>query len=574
MALRLAPLPSASSSNGPNLAISRCRPFSANHHRPLRFPCPRAAPRLQVDKAPAPAKWAASASSPGEEAETAALPYLHVQQHASSSSPHSHGRSPLLESLEETFRNSPNGAVSSRWREYHGCSNWAGLLEPLDPDLRAEIIKYGDLCQLTYDAFDHEKRDCLHEEHELLERAGLTWAGYTVTMYIYASSDVHMLPKWLENCTSNHGQHESSWIGFIAVATDEKEIARLGRHDIVVVWRGTVTRLEWLENIDGTMIEPLGISNASHAKTVAGHFNVGVERGFHTLYTARNVDAPHGHASACNQVRDEVARLVHLYKGQENQMSITMTGHSLGGALALLAAYDVSLNCIEKDIPISVISFAAPRVGNEAFKVQLEELGVNVLRIVNHNDMVPKVPGIFVHEASATHIPANVISGAGSHGHNLAWNTYVHVGVELLLDNHFSPFLKKSFSIVDTHNLEVYLHLVDGYWSVDVPFVGLVCRDHHQTPSRVGEQEVMYNPHQLEKLRFCMRLMKRDVTLVNKTTSLLLDELHVEAKWQERKLPKPSLRLSPPTISTLFTTNRSSHFAHELLHRLTTATNL
>ncbi|MCO5565036.1 hypothetical protein L7F22_018706 [Adiantum nelumboides] len=570
MALSLASQPSAPSSfNGPNLATSGCRPCSAFHRRPLSVSCARVTPCLQVNVR---ARCVASAASfpPSPAAAAEALPHLHLEQPAASESPHGRRLHPaLLESLEETLRNSPTGDLAHRWREYHGSNNWAGLLEPLDPDLRAEIIKYGDLAQLTYDAFDHAKRDCFHEEHELLRKAGLMCSGYTVTKYIYASSDVHMLPKWLENRAGVHGQHESSWIGFIAVATDKKEIARLGRRDIVVVWRGTVTRLEWLENIDGTMIEPLGIFGESHKSTTL-HHRVGIERGFYTLYTSCNVDAPHGQVNASKQVRDEVTRLVDLYKGQNNQISITITGHSLGGALALLAAYDVRSNCVGEDVLVSVISFGAPRVGNEAFRLQLGELGVKVLRIVNIHDMVPKVPGILVHEPLSTHdhANANAQSKANLHGHNLAWNTYVHVGVGLLLDTHFSPFLKKPVNVVDSHNLEVYLHLVDGYRCANVPFVGIHSKDDHHATFTLGEKQVMYNPHQRDQIYYCMRFMKRDVTLVNKTTSILLDELHVEARWQEKKLPKPSPKIPPSTIPTQYTTHISTHFMHELLHRV------
>ena len=46
-----------------------------------------------------------------------------------------------------------------------------------------------------------------------------------------------------------------------------------------------------------------------------------------------------------------------------------MTGHSLGGALAKLAAYDIAVAA--RDLPIKVhvanYTFGAPRVGNHAF---------------------------------------------------------------------------------------------------------------------------------------------------------------------------------------------------------------
>lgn len=324
----------------------------------------------------------------------------------------------------------------------------------------------------------------------------------------------------------------------------------------MVAWRGTVTRLEWLEDLDGALITPASVDSTA----------VAVERGFWTLYTSSKDDGPHGKQSAAQQVREELLRLIEQYsRAEKRQLSITMTGHSLGGALALLSAFHVASCGVNKSagatIPVSVISFAAPRVGNEAFKHRLEEAGVKALRVVNANDVVPKVPGIFLHHdhpASSDVVEHATEAGlfhfhVGAQHEDGDWKAYAHVGVELRLDNRHSPFLK-SANPVDSHNLELYLHLVDGYRSANEPFIGQ--HDH-------------YHPNHLQ---LCMGLMKRDVVLVNKTSGLLLDELQVPARWQARNLRRPTLRLSSTTTPR---SNSSHHAVPDLiLRRLTGATDL
>jgi hypothetical protein len=46
--------------------------------------------------------------------------------------------------------------VATRWRELHGSNYWEGLLDPLDADLRSELIRYGEFAQVAYDSFDHD----------------------------------------------------------------------------------------------------------------------------------------------------------------------------------------------------------------------------------------------------------------------------------------------------------------------------------------------------------------------------------------------------------------------------------
>lgn len=48
--------------------------------------------------------------------------------------------------------------IAPRWRELHGSNDWKGLLQPLDEDLRAEIIRYGEFTEVTYDSFDSNPR--------------------------------------------------------------------------------------------------------------------------------------------------------------------------------------------------------------------------------------------------------------------------------------------------------------------------------------------------------------------------------------------------------------------------------
>lgn len=70
---------------------------------------------------------------------------------------------------------------------------------------------------------------------------------------------------------------------------------------------------------------------------------------------------------------------------------IVLTGHSLGGAMAQLFAYEI----INEKLPIEVshvVTFGQPRVGNKAAVEQFSDINTKLLRIVNEGDAVPRVP--------------------------------------------------------------------------------------------------------------------------------------------------------------------------------------
>ena len=71
---------------------------------------------------------------------------------------------------------------------------------------------------------------------------------------------------------------------------------------------------------------------------------------------------------------------------------ILITGHSLGGAIATLVASYLTDLGVDKE-SMDIYTFGAPPVGGEDF-CQKYEKGLNLYRVVNENDIVPKIDKI------------------------------------------------------------------------------------------------------------------------------------------------------------------------------------
>ncbi|KAL6333480.1 hypothetical protein AAG906_028665 [Vitis piasezkii] len=288
-------------------------------------------------------------------------------------------------------------------------NKWEHLLDPLHPWLRREIVKYGEFAQATYDAFNNDSGNCQCERHKLFDELHLTKHGYKVTKYIYAMSHVGGLHYLERSQFTQTWSKDSNWIGFVAVSTDD-ESQRIGRRDIVMAWRGTVAVSEWVLDFEAKL---------QHI----GEGDVMVEYGFHKIYSSKSESTRYNKFSASEQVMEEVKNLVKFYGERGEEVSFTITGHSLGGALALLNAYEAAATL--PDLPITVISFGAPQVGNIAFRDKIDEMKVRTLRIVVKQDKVPTLPEKFM----STKILQRLLSLTGTR----KW-VYTHVGEELALD--------------------------------------------------------------------------------------------------------------------------------------------
>ncbi|KAI3936049.1 hypothetical protein MKW92_033224 [Papaver armeniacum] len=336
--------------------------------------------------------------------------------------------------------------LGKKWNEYHGSNNWEGLLDPLDDKLRAEILRYGKFVESTYNSFVFDTSSPLYG------------TCYRLTKNLHATSGIR-LPRWVDRLPSWVSK-QSSWIGYVAVCQDKEEIARLGRRDIVVAFRGTATCLEWLENLRSTLTQIPNIASDVFPYPAQTPM---VESGFLSLYSS----SAHKYQSLQNEVREEISRLLQSY-GDE-PLSITIAGHSLGAALAALTAYDIT-KTFQHAPSVSVISFGGPRVGNPSFRHQVEKNGIKILRIVNSTDIITKVPG-FIIEDAGIHVasPGSLSTWLQKFiVEKTQWN-YADVGSELRLCSENSPIVKPNKNLATCHELNTYLHLVNGFRTSTCP---------------------------------------------------------------------------------------------------------
>ncbi|KAG8363444.1 hypothetical protein BUALT_Bualt19G0023200 [Buddleja alternifolia] len=394
------------------------------------------------------------------------------KQCATTSPPHKFIRNNLsVKIANPQGMNSTQSSVISKamtlrdnWMEFQGIENWEGLLDPLDDGLRDEIIRYGEFVEAAYRCFDFDTSSpgyatCLHPKGSMLTQTGFGQTGYRVTKSLHATCGVQ-LPHWADRMPS-WVSARSSWIGYVAVCNDKDEISRLGRRDVVIAYRGTATCMEWLENLRATLACLPGDMAPDNCESM-------VQSGLLSLYTSSIGQRP----SLQDSIRNEINKILQKYA--DEPLSITVTGHSLGAALATLTAHDITTTFKHAPL-VTVMSFGGPRVGNKNFRRQLEKSDTKVLRIVNSDDPITKVPGFVLDDQNVTktsrkedvQITRGMSNWLQKRLEDTQW-VYSEIGKELRLSSRDCPHLSKG-NVATCHDLKTYLHLVDNFVSSNCP---------------------------------------------------------------------------------------------------------
>jgi triacylglycerol lipase len=232
-------------------------------------------------------------------------------------------------------------------------------------------------------------------------------------------------------------------------------------NNLMIVFRGTMTRPEWLTNMQ---FKPG--SDPFLDKEALGK----VHRGFYKIYTRADRGAhPFNRKDDKPSIKDTIERTIRGGAGTPEGSAATpptepcspesqvfVTGHSLGGALATLATLHIKEMHYFKTQPI-LYAFANPRVGGPQFYEQFQDL--ECYRVANTEDIVPTAPLASVEVTSAKAQDAASVSLRQTQLAHLsgllADLDYHHIGEPIcftlhkgsIADNHIIPAYKEALGI-------------------------------------------------------------------------------------------------------------------------------
>ena len=249
--------------------------------------------------------------------------------------------------------------------------------------------------------------------------------------------------------------HVAETQGFVCKRTVANEPPYL-----VLAFRGTEKKVsDWL-------------TDARCMPTMEG--NAKVHTGFLEAFDGNT----NGNGKTAKQVVKDVLDRPEAKDNEGRLLPLFITGHSLGGALALLAT-----KLIAPDINGACYTFGAPRVANyEYFRF----LKTPVYRVVNSTDMVPRVP-----PGAVMNVLADIAKG-------LAWLTSLFPPIASLF-----------------HKLEAFLDKLNGYRHFgDLRYLTDVAE------GRFHEVRLLTNPPAIDRIVWAWRRVGKSLLVPVKSHSM------------------------------------------------------
>ncbi|XP_004306113.1 PREDICTED: phospholipase A1-IIdelta-like [Fragaria vesca subsp. vesca] len=160
------------------------------------------------------------------------------------------------------------------WSALLGENNWAGLLDPLDVHLRTLILRCGDFCQGTYDAFNNDANSkyagsSRYGHANFFDKVMLQdAANYEIAFFLYTTAQVSVPEAFLLHSMSHESwDRESNWIGYVVVTTDQYSKS-IGHREIYVAWRGNTRNYEWVNVLGAELVSAEQLLRPENNNTV------------------------------------------------------------------------------------------------------------------------------------------------------------------------------------------------------------------------------------------------------------------------------------------------------------------
>ena len=145
----------------------------------------------------------------------------------------------------------------------------------------------------------------------------------------------------------------------------------------IIVFRGTQRTTEWVLNINAVY--------ATKKSKIFSQYGA-VHPGFSTIYSKIS------------------AQIIEAAKKLDPSVPCYISGHSLGAAIATLAAIDIAAHIPELKKQLQLYTYASPRVGDPAFAREHNRLVPNSYRVVNLADVITLVPFTVLFKTEYVHV--------------------------------------------------------------------------------------------------------------------------------------------------------------------------
>eukprot|EP00803_Ostreobium_quekettii_P001664 evm.model.scf_661.6 EVM.evm.TU.scf_661.6 scf_661:45589-48045(-) len=176
------------------------------------------------------------------------------------------------------------------------------------------------------------------------------------------------------------------------------------------------------------------------------------------------------------RVLQAVQRVLNSPQFDRSQMRVLVTGHSLGGAVAQLAAMDIRRCCGVGSELLSVYTFGCPRLGNHAFAREYEENIPDSWLVINDLDAIARTPKL--------------------------WVMYKHAGTRVVINPHGDMvvrphFLEFKFTSMYLTRVKLVDHLLTGYSKSLSAVVGAQFMEYKGTRASRAAMEVLLREQHL-----------------------------------------------------------------------------